>query len=254
MQSPKSVIVDDDVDSQGSLARYVQKQGHRAELSVKCAEAWSRIATSPVDLVVLDVMLRHGPGCDFCRDSGARRSTIPSVNRAVLKGDVRLGASENRADDYFGKPVNECEVQSNCSLRSETGCRCSEGAVADRSGPSVTESDRSEMHRAGAKCNCRLNIGDRPSHARSHGELPHLSRRCHDSALDRLNDALMLPASQAAERRQSENMQRRTIWSALCFVVVALIAAIAIIAVGETVHSQATERPFASQRESRPAR
>lgn len=254
MQSPKSFIVDDDVDSQGSLTRYVQKQGHRAELSVTCAEARSRIATSPVDLVALDVMLRHGPGCDFRRDSGARLSTIPIIQCAVLKGDARLGASENRADDYFGKPVNEREVQSNCSLRSETGCRYSEGVVADRSGPSVRVPDGSEMHRADAKCNCRLTIGDRPSYARSHGELLHLSSRCHDSALDRLNDALMLPASQAAERRQSANMRRRTIWSALCFVVVALIAAIAIIAVGETVHSQATERPFASQRESRPAR
>lgn len=127
-------------------------------------------------------------------------------------------------------------------------------AVVDQSGPWVREPDGSEIRRTSVEFNCCLTIDDRRSRARSRGELLHLNHRRHDNALDGLSDALILPASQGAERRQSVNMQRCTMCSVLRFAVMALIAAMAIIAVGETVHSQATERLCASQRELRPAR
>lgn len=94
MQSPKSLIADDDVDSQRSVACYVRKQRRCVQINFEDAEAWGRIASNPVDLIVLDDMLSYGPERDFCRDPGARPSAIPIVPHAMSKDDVRVRASE----------------------------------------------------------------------------------------------------------------------------------------------------------------
>ena len=80
-------------------------------LAASCAELRDRLATSEVDLIVLDVMLPDGSGLEVCRDLRARRSSIPIILLTALKEDIdRIVGLEIGADDYLGKPFNPREL------------------------------------------------------------------------------------------------------------------------------------------------
>ena len=143
MHAPQILVVDDDLEIRKLLARYMRGQGFRVQVASECAEVRERIATSQIDLIVLDVMLPDGSGLDLCRDLRMARSKVPIILITALKEGVdRIIGLEIGVDDCLGKPFNPRELvgrirailhrgRDDRSARSETERCLFEGVVVD---------------------------------------------------------------------------------------------------------------------------
>lgn len=200
---PQILVVDDDLEIQKLLARYVREQGFRVQLAGKCAEVRERISTNQIDLIVLDVMLPDGSGLDLCRDLRATRSAIPVILLTALKEDVdRIIGLEIGADDYLGKPFNPRElvarIRAVLRRRSETIPSTSdsktyrfEGFVADPQMRSVVDAQGSAIELTGAEFDLLQIFLDRPGRVLSRDQLLDLTHGRDGDVLDRSIDVLI---------------------------------------------------------------
>lgn len=201
--SPQILVVDDDLEIQKLLARYVQEQGFRVQLAGKCADVRERISTNQIDLIVLDVMLPDGSGLDLCRDLRTTRSTIPIILLTALKEDVdRIIGLEIGADDYLGKPFNPRElvarIRAVLRRRSETIFPVSdsktyrfEGFVADPQMRSVVDTEGTAIELTGAEFDLLRIFLDRPGRVLSRDQLLDLTHGRDGDVLDRSIDVLI---------------------------------------------------------------
>ena len=103
-------VVDDDRDIREPLAKYLARAGYRVSTAVDGAQLDKLLATSRVDLIVLDVMMPGEDGLSICRrlQTGAR---IPLILLTALSEDIdRIVGLELGADDYLSKPFNPREI------------------------------------------------------------------------------------------------------------------------------------------------
>jgi two-component system phosphate regulon response regulator OmpR len=203
MHPPQVLVVDDDLEIRKLLARFMVGQGFRVQLASRCAEVRERIATSQIDLIVLDVMLPDGSGLDLCRDLRTTRSTVPIILLTALKEDVdRIIGLEIGADDYLGKPFNPRELvariravlrrdQDDNAASGETERYLFEGFVADFSARTVTDPDGRKIELTGAEFNLLTTFLDRPGRVLSRDQLLDLTHERDGDALDRSIDVLI---------------------------------------------------------------
>ncbi|MBB4362516.1 two-component system phosphate regulon response regulator OmpR [Bradyrhizobium sp. CIR18] len=213
MHVPQILVVDDDLEIRKLLARYIKEQGFRVQLASRCAEVHERIATSQIDLIVLDVMLPDGSGLDLCRDLRSRRSRVPVILLTALKEDVdRIIGLEIGADDYLGKPFNPRELiaRIRAVLRRGENDRSSpggkgrylfEGFAADPSARSVISPQGGSIDLTGAEFDLLLTFLDRPGRVLSRDQLLELTRGRDGDVLDRSIDVLI----SRLRRKLSEN-------------------------------------------------
>jgi len=110
-REPHVVIVDDDQEIRNLLGKYLANQEFRVSLAGDLKSFKKLMATSSIDLAVLDVMLPDGSGLDMCRDLRTQKSRLPIILLTALKEDVdRIIGLEFGADDYLGKPFNPREL------------------------------------------------------------------------------------------------------------------------------------------------
>jgi CheY-like chemotaxis protein len=69
--------VDDDPDVRDSLARALRHAGYAVTTAVHGADALDSVARSPVDLIVLDVLMPMVDGFDACRRLRERGDATP---------------------------------------------------------------------------------------------------------------------------------------------------------------------------------
>jgi two-component system OmpR family response regulator len=104
------LIVDDDAEIRTLLHDYLERNGYRC---VAVADGKSMLAIleqSPVDLIVLDLMLPGADGLTLCRDLRAR-SDVPVIMLTARGEDTdRIIGLEMGADDYISKPFNPREL------------------------------------------------------------------------------------------------------------------------------------------------
>jgi len=116
MVSPSSngdvhiVIVDDDIRLRDLVSKVLAEQGWRVTGCRDGRELQTVFATSPADLIILDVMLPGASGLDVCRES-RRLSAVPII-MLTAKGEEtdRIVGLEMGADDYLGKPFSSREL------------------------------------------------------------------------------------------------------------------------------------------------
>lgn len=106
------LVVDDDPEIRQLLANQLERQGWRVSSAARDRDFWAVLASTPVDLIVLDVML---PGTDgIALLQALRRSPqacIPVVMLTALADDVdRIIGLEMGADDYLPKPFTPREL------------------------------------------------------------------------------------------------------------------------------------------------
>ncbi|MFG1481131.1 response regulator transcription factor [Xanthobacter sp. V4C-4] len=104
------LIVDDDAEIRRLAGKFLREHGHKVTSAHDAREMREALATGPVDLVILDVMLPGVSGLDLCRDI-RRTSSVPIIMLTARGGEVdRIVGLELGADDYLAKPFNPREL------------------------------------------------------------------------------------------------------------------------------------------------
>jgi two-component system, OmpR family, response regulator MprA len=119
MQS-RLLVVDDDNDVRDSLRLALGYAGYAVTTAANGAEALSAVAQSPVDLIILDVLMPMLNGLDTCRalrDRGDATPVLVLTARDAI--DDRVAGLEAGADDYLVKPfaLRELLARVNALLR-----------------------------------------------------------------------------------------------------------------------------------------
>jgi two-component system OmpR family response regulator len=110
-REPHILVVDDDVEIRNLLAKYLASQDFRVSVAADLKSFRKLMASSSINLAVLDVMLPDGSGLDMCRDLRSQKSTLPIILLTARTEDVdRIIGLEFGADDYLGKPFNPREL------------------------------------------------------------------------------------------------------------------------------------------------
>jgi adenylate cyclase len=107
------LVVDDDPDMAGFLARLLTKQGLQADIASDGHVALAMIAASPPDMVLLDVQMPGPDGFEICRRLKGNDATalLPVVLVTALEDqDSRVRGIEAGADDFLSKPVRREEL------------------------------------------------------------------------------------------------------------------------------------------------
>jgi two-component system OmpR family response regulator len=111
MESSQHIlVVDDDPDIRLLLGDYLRRNGYRATTVPDGPAMRKTLARDPVDLLVLDIMLRGEDGLSLCRTVRAE-SNLPVI-MLTARGDAvdRIIGLEMGADDYLPKPFDPREL------------------------------------------------------------------------------------------------------------------------------------------------
>jgi len=117
---PRLLVVDDDPDVRDSLRRALGYAGYAVATAANGADALSSVAQSPVDLIILDVLMPMLDGFDTCRALRERGDVTPVLTLTALDAvDDRVAGLEAGADDYLVKPfaLRELIARVNALLR-----------------------------------------------------------------------------------------------------------------------------------------
>jgi two-component system OmpR family response regulator len=113
METPDHIlIVDDDAGIRELVTQYLRKQGLQASVAADARQMRSVLATTRIDLVVLDLMLPGTDGLALCRElrsPGAPHLPILMLTARAEEADRILGL-EMGADDYLVKPFAAREL------------------------------------------------------------------------------------------------------------------------------------------------
>ena len=113
MQTPDHILlVDDDRGLRDLLARYLVDVGLRVSTAADATEARTALATTRIDLVVLDLMLPGEDGLSLCRWLRGRGEPHVPVLMLTARAEEtdRVVGLEMGADDYLTKPFASREL------------------------------------------------------------------------------------------------------------------------------------------------
>ena len=114
MERRSTVLLVDDEESVQKLLTYpLEREGYNVVQARDGEEALERYRETPVDLVILDLMLPRLDGLAVCRRLREERSAVPIIMLTARgdEGDKVLGL-ELGADDYITKPFSIREFRS----------------------------------------------------------------------------------------------------------------------------------------------
>jgi two-component system OmpR family response regulator len=106
------LVVDDDREIREMVAQYLHKNGLRATVVADGREMRAVLDTSPVDLIVLDIMMPGDDGLVLCRNLRASKHRAIPVLMLTARDDEtdRIVGLEMGADDYVIKPFSPREL------------------------------------------------------------------------------------------------------------------------------------------------
>lgn len=106
------LIVDDHAELLDLLLRSLRGEGHEVAVAATAGEARERLATSGMDVIVLDVALPDGSGIDLCRELRQGGTATPvlllTAHASVAE---RVAGLDAGADDFLGKPFAVSELR-----------------------------------------------------------------------------------------------------------------------------------------------
>jgi two-component system phosphate regulon response regulator OmpR len=146
----KLLIVDDDVRTRLLLERYLKEQGFSVITAPDGRRLEEILASHPIKLLILDLMLPGEDGLSLCRRLRGKGESVPII-MLTAKGDEvdRIVGLEIGADDYLPKPFSPRELVAriNAVLRRRQPLRAHGAPRADET-----------VIRFGS---CELNLGTR---------------------------------------------------------------------------------------------
>ena len=110
-ETPKILVVDDDMRLRALLERYLVEQGYIVRSVANFEQMQRLMERENFHLVVLDLMLPGEDGLSICRRLRQQENEIPII-MLTAKGDEvdRIIGLEMGADDYLPKPFNPREL------------------------------------------------------------------------------------------------------------------------------------------------
>jgi two-component system phosphate regulon response regulator OmpR len=110
-ETPKILVVDDDMRLRSLLERYLSEQGYQVRGAANGEQMDRLLARENFHLMVLDLMLPNEDGLSICRRLRQQKNPIPII-MLTAKGDEvdRIIGLEMGADDYLPKPFNPREL------------------------------------------------------------------------------------------------------------------------------------------------
>jgi two-component system OmpR family response regulator len=108
--APQVLVVEDDVGLRDEVAEYLSRNGFVAHLASDAQELDSVLAATPVDLIVLDLMLPGENGLSICRRIASPNGPAIIIMSAMGEEVDRVVGLELGADDYVAKPVSPREL------------------------------------------------------------------------------------------------------------------------------------------------
>lgn len=110
-ETPKILVVDDDMRLRSLLERYLVEQGFQVRSAANAEQMDRLLERENFHLMVLDLMLPGEDGLSICRRMRQQENQIPII-MLTAKGDEvdRIIGLEMGADDYLPKPFNPREL------------------------------------------------------------------------------------------------------------------------------------------------
>jgi DNA-binding response OmpR family regulator len=110
MREEKIMIVDDEKDIVDFVKAYLDKEGYPTIEAYDGETALNLWREHKPDLIVLDILMPHLDGLEFCREV-RRESRVPIIIlSARSEEDDRLSGLDLGADDYMVKPFSPREL------------------------------------------------------------------------------------------------------------------------------------------------
>lgn len=107
----KILIIEDELKIADFIGQVIKEMGHEVVIASTGAEARSQFSQSPIDLVILDVMLPDDDGKKICRDFKALKSQVPILMLTALSRiEDKVAGLDSGADDYLTKPFSADEM------------------------------------------------------------------------------------------------------------------------------------------------
>jgi two-component system OmpR family response regulator len=107
---PHLLIVDDDEDILSLLTKFFRKHSHQVTVAADGAAMFAALERHPINLVILDLMLRGEDGLSLCRRLRAT-SHVPIIMLTAMADHTdRVVGLEVGADDYLTKPFDPREL------------------------------------------------------------------------------------------------------------------------------------------------
>jgi two-component system response regulator ResD len=100
------LIVEDDALLCDVLRMYLEKEGYQVQVAQDGATGLQTASSTPVDLVVLDVMLPKMDGFEVCRRLRLRQQTPVLLLTARGEESDKVKGFDMGADDYLTKPFS----------------------------------------------------------------------------------------------------------------------------------------------------
>jgi two-component system, OmpR family, response regulator len=219
-EKPEShiLVVDDDIEIRNLLGKYLAGQDFRVSLAADLKSFRKAVASSTINLAVMDVMLPDGSGLDMCRDLRAQRSTLPIILLTALTEDVdRILGLEFGADDYLGKPFNPRELvariravlrrqQDIAGVPANNRLYKFAGFEVEVVRRGITNGNRQEIDLTGAEFDLLLALLSRPGRLLSREQLLDLTGGRNSDPFDRSIDVLMSRIRRKLRDNGSENV------------------------------------------------
>ncbi|MBI2380737.1 MAG: two-component system response regulator OmpR [Gammaproteobacteria bacterium] len=110
-ETPKILVVDDDLRLRSLLERYLKEQGFQVRTAADGQQMEKYLERENYHLMVLDLMLPGEDGLSICKRLRAQDNSM-AIIMLTAKGDEvdRIVGLEVGADDYLPKPFNPREL------------------------------------------------------------------------------------------------------------------------------------------------
>lgn len=213
------LIVDDDPGLRELLVRYLADNGYDADGVADGAAMRRHLATQPVDLVLLDIMLPGEDGLSLARRLNAEGS--PPIIMLSARGEEvdRIVGLELGADDYLPKPFSHRELLARIAAVLRRHRKPLGQGRLRRFGPYVVDVDSRSLSRngepvelTGAEFDLLRVLLDHPDKVLSRDALVDLLKGYERAPFDRMVDVRVTRLRRKLEPDPAHPVYLRTVW------------------------------------------
>ncbi len=107
----KILVVDDDVHIRELITLFLRNEGFEIVVAKDGAEALEIVGKSPIDLVILDIMMPRLDGWELCKEIRRMDLNMPLL-MVTVKGESaqKVKGFQLGTDDYMRKPFDPLEL------------------------------------------------------------------------------------------------------------------------------------------------